>query len=222
MQAIWIGLGAPVADEWAQVGMPRGEDPTEALTGGWGHGPRDRHPCEDVLDGPDRVDATGRAPLAAHAQQAAPAVIRTEALHGAAVLRRDDAWQALTTGRLTYGHRCGLLWGAWGAGRCAWPGRPAAPRRCRGPASGRRCAEGRLAAGPPPGGGGLAHGPGGSASAGAAAWGHPVQAADAVCGHLQAPCWEAALFAETTLPARTTLKLGEGYHARPHRQWEFI
>jgi hypothetical protein len=115
IQAVREGLGKSLDEELEQVRAQIGQFQTEALTRGGRHGPVDIKPCEDVLNGPHGLDATGRSSTSAHRQQAEPAFVLAKHPDRAAGVGRDDALQALTTRSLEPRDGLRIFLCDWGA-----------------------------------------------------------------------------------------------------------
>ena len=75
--AVREGVGHRCDEALAQVGVQIRLFQQAVLPGGGRHRPRDRELFEDVLDGPQGLDTTGREPASAPRQHTEPAFILT-------------------------------------------------------------------------------------------------------------------------------------------------
>jgi hypothetical protein len=97
VETVGAGVGEGLHQQLEHLGLQRGECQEEALAGGWGDGAIDREPFDKVLDGPQRLDPTGREPTPASGQSSQPAFVLADDAHGAGLRWWHDALSPLLT-----------------------------------------------------------------------------------------------------------------------------
>jgi hypothetical protein len=128
MQAVGDGLREGVAEALEPLGVQRG--PRQKASGTRGGLPSaiDGAALQDMLDGANRLHATGGEAPPSEGQAAEAAFDLAEAPDWTSMRGWDDLREAFATGSLEGWHGLRMFWGAWDAALCAWSSSVSAPR----------------------------------------------------------------------------------------------